>query len=99
MTKPTPLEIAKDILESFEPGIQPYNQNDWWTYPSSHINALCQAFIALDAELSAARTELKEARRVIEFYGNEKLYSPDNFLVGSELMRSDLGETKWSRFT
>jgi hypothetical protein len=52
---------------------------------------------------SRANSELEEKLRVAEealvFYGNDRTWSPDNFLCGSEVMRSDLSETKWSRFT
>jgi hypothetical protein len=42
---------------------------------------------------------LESAEKALEFYAATNTWSPDNFMTGSEKMRSDLSETKWSRFT
>ncbi len=43
--------------------------------------------------------EIKRLREALEFYADEKTWSPDQFLCGSDQLRSDLSETNWSRFT
>lgn len=51
------------------------------------------------AENERLRLQLDIALEALEFYAAENTWSPDNFLVGSEKLRSDLSETKWSKFT
>lgn len=43
--------------------------------------------------------KLEVAREALEFYAHDRTWSPDHFMTGSEVMRSDLDETIWSRFT
>lgn len=53
----------------------------------------------LEQTVIRLKAKLEKAKEALSFYANERTWSPDLFLTGSEVMRSDLSETKWSRFT
>lgn len=42
---------------------------------------------------------IQKLKSALEFYADEKTWSHDKFLCGSDAMRSDLSETVHSRFT